>query len=174
MLIAWGLISIWKLNNHPSRETGGPLRLDKTVFVQNKQRFWDVNEKIGVNSILNIWWYIIDLQILLNFSITLQTPPTAATPPTTTTTTKSLYEWFQLEKVGIARPSARFFFQANGKQSSWCTVVLWCCLTQCFNKTISSWSVPWGDPTPPSLPPPPPPLPPLPSQPQSSPPPLLS
>ena len=50
MLIAWGLIIIHKLNNHPSRKTEGPLRLNKTVFIHNKHHFRDVNEKIEVNS----------------------------------------------------------------------------------------------------------------------------
>ena len=50
MLFAWGLIIIHKLNNHPSRKTEGPLRWNKTVFIFNKHRFQDVNEKIEVNS----------------------------------------------------------------------------------------------------------------------------
>ena len=54
MLIPRGLISIYTLNNHPSRETGGPLRLDKTVFVHDKHQFRDVNGKNEVNSMFEI------------------------------------------------------------------------------------------------------------------------
>ena len=57
MLIPWGLISIKTLNNHPSRKTGGPLRLAKTVFERDKHPFRDVNEKIGANSMFEMQWY---------------------------------------------------------------------------------------------------------------------
>ncbi len=50
MLNAWGLIIIHTLNNHPSRKTEGPLRLNETFFIHNKHQFQDVNEKIEVNS----------------------------------------------------------------------------------------------------------------------------
>ena len=69
MLIAWGLISIHALNNHPSRETGGPLRLNKTDFIHNKHQFKDVNEKIEVNSMFKNRWYGMPA-VRLNMEIT--------------------------------------------------------------------------------------------------------
>ena len=69
MFIRWGLINIHTLNYHPSSKTGGPLRLNKTIFIHNKHQFRDVNEKIGVNSIFKIRWYGMPA-VRLNMEIT--------------------------------------------------------------------------------------------------------
>ena len=58
------------LNNHPSRKTEGPLRLNKTVFIHNKHEFRDVNEKIEVNSMFKKRRYGIPA-VCLNMEITM-------------------------------------------------------------------------------------------------------
>ena len=69
MLIAWGLISIYTLNNHPSRKIGGPLRSIEPVLVHNKHQFRGGIDKIQVNSIFEILWYGMPA-VRLNIEIT--------------------------------------------------------------------------------------------------------